>query len=100
MIYEFGKGIVQDYNKAVYWYIRAAKQGHPLAQYNSGRMHRQGKGTPHNDVMAHMYFIIAATNGEEEAVVKRTLSALRLAPEQIQKAEALANEWVKQEKLH
>jgi len=46
-----------------------------------------------------MFFIIAATNGEEEAVVKRNLGALRLSPEQMQKAEALANEWVKQEKL-
>ena len=62
-------------------------------------MHRQGKGTRQDDVVAQMFFIIAATNGEEEAVVKRNLGALRLSPEQMQKAEALANEWVKQEKL-
>ena len=32
-----------DYEQAVYWYKQAARQGHPLAQYNLGHQYLPDK---------------------------------------------------------
>ena len=36
LMYYGGQGLLQDYTKAVYWFHRAAVQGHAEAQYNLG----------------------------------------------------------------
>ncbi|KAF8920469.1 hypothetical protein BGZ58_004354, partial [Dissophora ornata] len=35
-MYEHGKGVPQDYSKAMEWYLKAANQGHASAQPNLG----------------------------------------------------------------
>jgi TPR repeat protein len=37
-MYDYGKGVAQDKTKAIKWYLRAAKQGHVVAQFNLGFM--------------------------------------------------------------
>ena len=43
----------------------AAEQGDADAQFNLGVMYERGRGVPVNDILAHMWFNIAATNGNE-----------------------------------
>ncbi|MFL2801194.1 MAG: tetratricopeptide repeat protein [Paracoccaceae bacterium] len=43
-IYYKGKGIPQDYKKALKWYTLSAKQGNNVAQYNFGIMYSFGLG--------------------------------------------------------
>ena len=43
LIYYDGKGVPQDYQKAVYWYQKAAKQGITVAQANLGTMYALGE---------------------------------------------------------
>ena len=43
-----GKGVPQDYDKAVRWYRKAADQGDVNAQYNLGNMYNDGQGVPQN----------------------------------------------------
>lgn len=44
MCYELGQGVLQDYVKAAVCFGRAAKQGHPQAQYKLGTYHLEGRG--------------------------------------------------------
>jgi len=46
VMYDNGKGIPQDYIKAVQWYTEAAKQGDAGAQLFLGVMYYSGKGVP------------------------------------------------------
>jgi TPR repeat protein len=43
-MYYFGKGVQQDYSKAVKWYRKAAEQGYAKAQCNLAVMYARGKG--------------------------------------------------------
>ena len=43
-MYEKGKGVKQDYNKAVKWYTKSAEQGYADAQCNLGYMYSHGEG--------------------------------------------------------
>ena len=47
MFYD-GKGVEQDYTKAVNWYQRAADQNHPEAQFKLGVMYANGIGVEKN----------------------------------------------------
>ena len=43
-MYHLGDGVVQDYEKAAYWYEKAANNGEIAAQLNLGILYYQGKG--------------------------------------------------------
>jgi len=42
LMYEYGKGVVQNHQAAVYWYTLAAEQGEAVAQANLGAMYDTG----------------------------------------------------------
>lgn len=39
-MYSEGKGVKQDYKKAIEWHEKAAYQGYSVAQYNLGKRHK------------------------------------------------------------
>ena len=41
-MYYNGKGVAQDYTKAVYWYTKSAEQGNAIAQVNLGNIYKNG----------------------------------------------------------
>jgi TPR repeat protein len=41
--FEDGQGAAQDYAEAVFWYRKAADQGHVVAQANLGLMYEHGQ---------------------------------------------------------
>ena len=43
-MYAAGIGVPQDYEEAVKWYFRAAKQGSSEAQFELGFMYSSGRG--------------------------------------------------------
>jgi len=49
-MYQHGHGVPQDPAAAVRWYERAARQGHPLAQFALGFLLHQGAGADHKAV--------------------------------------------------
>ena len=67
LMYESGRGVRQDYTKAVQWYRKAAGQGHAKAQYNLGGMYANGKGVLQNLVQAEQWYRKAAEQGIAEA---------------------------------
>jgi uncharacterized protein len=59
-MYEYGRGIPQDYLLAAYWYRRAAEQGNPRGQHLLGLMYDRGLGVPNDYVEAYKWLNLAA----------------------------------------
>lgn len=60
LMYRRGK----EYSEAAYWFRRAAKQGRTKAQIGLGWMYENGEGVPLNPARAHMWYDMAAENGQ------------------------------------
>jgi TPR repeat protein len=61
-MYEYGRGIPQDYLLAAYWYRRAAEQGNPRGQHLLGLMYDRGLGVPNDYVEAYKWLNLAAAS--------------------------------------
>ena len=77
------------------WYRLAAEQGDASAQFYLGEMYANGKGVIQDNVYAHMWWNIAASSGDKDAVKNRDIVAKRMTPSQIEKAQKLARECVR-----
>ena len=71
----------------------AANAGDAMAMLALGRLYMQGLGAPQDYVQAHMWFNLAASRGEAEAVTERDTLAGRMAPDQVAKAQEQAAAW-------
>ena len=67
LMYEHGKGVVQNHQAAVHWYTLAAEQGEAIAQANLGAMYDTGRGVAENDNTAIEWLNLAATQGYAHA---------------------------------
>ncbi|MDA8031528.1 MAG: hypothetical protein MPK62_10485 [Alphaproteobacteria bacterium] len=72
------------------WYRIAAEQGNVAAQRSLGVLYVKGNGVPQNYIYAHMWYNLAASNGDEQAGEWRDSVASAMTPEQIAEAQALA----------
>jgi len=92
MMYDYGKGVTQDYKEAVKWYLLAAEQGSASAQYNLGVMYDNGEGVIQDYVRANMWFILVTSKGEEKARKNREEVTKKMTPAQIAEAQKMARE--------
>jgi uncharacterized protein len=67
VMYERGRGVQQDFELAVRWYVEAAKARNPPAQYNIGLAYVSGKALPQDYVKAMFWFREASKNGLADA---------------------------------
>ena len=77
------------------WFRLAAEQGDARAQYNLGFMYDDGKGVIQDNAYAHMWYNIAASSGDKEAVEQRDNVAKKMTPSQIETAQKLARKCVR-----
>jgi hypothetical protein len=61
-MYEYGRGVPQDYQLAVRWYLSAAVQGQPIAQFELGLMYDKGHGVPASSTVAYKWLNLAAAH--------------------------------------
>ena len=94
-MYDRGIGVRQDYAKAAKWYRRAALLGDGDAKNNLGAMFINGHGVPQDYVRAHMWFSLAAAQDNEPAIENRVYVANQMTPNDLSKAERMAQEWRK-----
>ena len=59
-MYEFGLGVDQDYEQAVVWYRKSAKQGDDVAQCNLGYIYEFGTGVEQDLEEAMTWYLKAA----------------------------------------
>src|SRR3984885_15894469 len=97
--YEAGRsGLKKDYAEAASWYRKSADQGNVYAQASLGILYHSGKGLPHDDVQAEMWFTISAdhapANDRDTIVEMRDSVAAHLTAQQLAEARRLAQQWV------
>ena len=66
-MYDNGKGVPQEYNKAMKWYTRAAEQANADAQFSLGMMYHKGKGVLQDYNIATKWYKLAAEQGYAQA---------------------------------
>jgi TPR repeat protein len=97
VMYQYGRGVAQNYALAAYWYRRSAEQGNPTAQHLLGLMFDKGLGMPTNHVAAHVWLSLAAsrTKGSEheDNVRLRDAIAAKMSYGQLYDAQYLAQTW-------
>ena len=74
------------------WYTLAAEQGLAPAQFNLGLMYEKGNGVIKDNVYAHMWGNIAASNGYKKGGVLQDFVVVTMTPAQIEEAQKLARE--------
>ncbi len=77
------------------WWKLAAEQGYADAQFNLGLMYGNGKGVPQDYIRAHMWWNIAASSGNKNAIVGRDAVSKRMNSTDISTAQKLARECVR-----
>lgn len=93
-MYEYGRGVPQDYTTAVYWYRCAAEQDYSTAQYLLGLMYEKGLGVERSDTLAYAWLNLAAAHAPPPAKeyytrIRNTIAA-KLTAVQIANAQWLA----------
>ena len=86
----------QDDLEAIEWFRRAADQGNPRAQFNLGALCAEGRGVAQEDVIAHVWFDLAASQASDvknDAIAARDLLSQRLTESQRAEAGRRASEW-------
>ena len=63
-MYYKGEKVLQDYEKALEWFRKAAKQGYEIAQYSLGMMYYNGDGIPKRDYKAAIEWFYKAAEQE------------------------------------
>lgn len=92
LMYDYGRGIPQDYTKALTWYRRAAGQGMPESQHNLGLMYERGQGVPQNYGEAVTWYRRAADQGMRESQVN--LGVLYYKGQGVSRDYVLAHMWL------
>ncbi len=97
-MYEYGRGVPQNYVTAVYWYQHAAEQGDPDGQFQFGLMYEKGHGVPQSDTLAYMWLNLAtghaAPRVRDYFAHIRDAVANKLTPAQMGDAQWLALNFV------
>lgn len=76
--YYQGTGVIQDYYKAMDWWLQAFKRNNADAFVNLGVMHRDGQGVPQNKKIAYCVFLTTHMNGYgSQSTQYRSNSSLR-----------------------
>ena len=110
--YVSGRGVPIDAIAGNYWFRRAAEQTCPPgttrleemlaencsitrtgAQVMLGLAYQFGSGVPRDLILAHMWFNLAAANGDQKAKTKRQELEKQMVPEQIAAAQRLVRDW-------
>ena len=91
---DFQKGLEAydkgDYATALREWSMLAEQGNALAQFALGLEYSIGQGFLQDDVYAHMWLNIAASNGNADAVKGRDIVAEQMTSSQMAEAQKLA----------
>ena len=88
----------KDYPTALKFLKPLAELGHTGAQSYLGMMYYLGQADAQDYVLAYKWANIAVANGEPTAAKLRDEVARQLTPDQIARAERMAQEWMAQHK--
>ncbi len=97
-MYQYGRGVPQNYGLAAYWYRRSAEQGNAVAQHLLGLMYDKGFGLAADHVLAYMWLSLAAAAPKVRSTRTTSACATPLPPKmslgQLADAQYLARAWI------
>jgi TPR repeat protein len=82
-----GHGVPQDDGEAKAWFLKAANQGYPPAQFALGVMYREGRGVQQDNIRAYLWFNLSAARGNEKAAKALDSLEQRMTPTQLADAQ-------------
>jgi len=88
-----GRGVVEDIDEGLRFLEKAANQGYVRAIHLFGYMYQKGWRLPQDFVLAHKWYNIAASLGDEKSGLEREAVARVMTPGQVAEAQKLAREW-------
>ena len=56
-------------------------------------MYYEGQGVPQDYALAHMWLNLTASNGDKDAIKKRSMMEEKMTPSQLEKAQEMARNW-------
>lgn len=86
-----GRTFKRDFDRAFFWYRKAAEGGHAEGQFHLGRMHRAGLGVERDEAMAAFWYRAAARRGHPAAQL--FLGLMRESGRGVERDEAVAWVW-------
>lgn len=93
LMYDFGRGVRQDYLQARQWYSRAADKGDLRAIYLMGHMFEFGEGVAINLDMAYSWYLKAAQSGDASGRFEVGRMLVGLGPDSARYREGV--EWLR-----
>ena len=93
IIYADTSSALRDDAEAARCLRKVAEQGLAEAQVSLGTMYYEGRGVPKDNVQAHMWANLAATQGNKNAIKGRDFLEKSMTPAQLAEAQRLAREW-------
>ncbi len=87
-----------DHKTALEKFRPRADKGDPYAQAHMGCAYFHGNGVPKDYALAHMWYNLAAANGNEQGANGREQVEKLMLPVQIAEAQKLAREWMEKHK--
>lgn len=97
LMYANGRGVAKDPAVAMTWYRRAAALGSGIAELNLATAYMHGAGVQADPMLAYFWFNVAAARltgpFQRAAAVLRDAAAQKLAPGDIERAQAAARDW-------
>jgi len=100
VMYYRGQGVPQINAEAARWWRLAAEQGDAGGQFRLAGLYYFGQGVAQDYVQAHMWANLAAAQNQKGGTKLRDLSAEKMTPEQIAKAQRLVREWKSKKAPH
>ena len=89
-----GFGFVEDVDEGLRWYHKAAAQGHAHTINALGEMYKDGWKVSQDYVLAHAWYNIGASLGDEKSKRERDSLARRMTPSQIAEAQTMARKLI------
>jgi localization factor PodJL len=86
-------GARSDYATAAKWFAKAADMGLADSQFNLAVLHQTGLGVPKDLRLAYKWLALAARGGDREAATRLAEVKARMAPADVQEAEAQIAVW-------
>lgn len=96
-MYEYGRGVPQDFVLASVWYHRAAEQGNPHGQHLLGLLYNKGRGVPENLIEAYKWLNLAAAGAGPRSrnyyILMRDAISSKMDRYEIAEAQRRGREW-------
>ena len=83
----------EDKAEAVRWYRKAADQGDAQAQFNLGVLYVTGEGVPEDNVLAYVWWNLAAAQDSKRAKKRKEAIKAKMTPAGIAEAQELSREY-------